>query len=54
MPHLRKTESFFVVVEILARLDDAYDKLNPGLSKETRMSPAEFREVVFEKGLEQL
>ena len=50
----RKTVSFFVVPEILARLDDAYYRFNVGLSKETRMSRAEFREMVLEKGLEQL
>ena len=50
----RKTASFFVVPELLARLDDAYYQFNAGLSKETRMSRAEFREMVLEKGLEQL
>lgn len=50
----RKTVSFFVVPEILARLDDAYYQFNAGLSKETRMSRAEFREMVLRKGLEQL
>ncbi len=53
-PNKRKTASFCVVPKLLARLDDAYYQFNAGLSKEARMSRAEFREMALEKGLEQL
>ena len=50
----RKTISFFLIPELADRLDDAYYLWNAGLSKETRISRAEFREMVLEKGLQQL
>lgn len=50
----RKTVSFFLIPELAERLDDAYYQWNAGLSKETRISRAEFREMVLDKGLAQL
>ena len=50
----RKTVSFFLQPKIAERLDDAFYSWNAGLSKEARMSRAEFRELVLEKGLAQL
>ena len=50
----RKTVSFFLLPKVAERLDDAYYAWNAGLARETRMSRAEFREMVLEKGLEQL
>ena len=50
----RKTVSFFLIPELAERLDDVYYQWNAGLSKETRISRAEFREMVLEKGLQQL
>ena len=50
----RKTVSFFLLPKLAERLDDAYYQWNAGLSKETRISRAEFREMVLEKGLQQL
>lgn len=50
----RKTVSFFLIPKLAERLDDAYYQWNAGLSKETRISRAEFREMVLEKGLAQL
>ena len=50
----RKTISFFLQPQLAERLDDAYYQWNTGLSKETRISRAEFREMVLEKGLQQL
>ena len=50
----RKTVSFFLIPELAERLDDAYYDWNAGLSKDTRISRAEFREMVLEKGLAQL
>ena len=50
----RKTVSFFLQPKLAERLDDAYYQWNTGLSKETRISRAEFREMVLEKGLAQL
>ena len=50
----RKTVSFFLLPKLVERLDDAYYQWNAGLSGETRMSRAEFREMVLVKGLEQL
>ena len=50
----RKTVSFFLQPKVAERLDDAYYQWNAGLSRETRISRAEFREMVLEKGLEQL
>ena len=50
----RKTVSFFLLPTLADRLDDAYYQWNAGLSKETRISRAEFREMVLEKGLAQL
>ena len=50
----RKTISFFLIPELAERLDDAYYDWNAGLSKEMRVSRAEFREMVLEKGLDQL
>ena len=50
----RKTVSFFLIPKLAERLDDAYYQWNAGLSKERRISRAEFREMVLEKGLEQL
>lgn len=50
----RKTVSFFLIPKLAERLDDAYYQWNAGLSKETRSSRAEFREMVLEKGLAQL
>ena len=50
----RKTVSFFLQPKLADRLDDAYYQWNAGLSKETRISRAEFREMVLEKGLAQL
>ena len=50
----RKTVSFFLQPKIAERLDDAYYAWNAGLSKETRISRAEFREMVLEKGLQQV
>ena len=48
----RKTVSFFLLPKVVERLDDAYYQWNAGLSKETRISRAEFREMVLEKGLQ--
>lgn len=50
----RKTISFFLIPELAERLDDAYFQWNAGLSKEARISRAEFREMVLDKGLAQL
>ena len=50
----RKTVSFFLQPRVAERLDDAYYAWNAGLSRETRMSRAEFREMLLEKGLAQL
>ena len=50
----RKTVSFFLQPKVAERLDDAYYQWNAGLAKETRMSRAEFREMVLEKGLEHI
>ena len=50
----RKTVSFFLIPKLAERLDDAYYLWNAGLSKETRISRAEFREMVLEKGLKQI
>ena len=50
----RKTVSFFLQPKVVERLDDAYYQWNAGLSRETRISRAEFREMVLEKGLAQL
>ena len=50
----RKTVSFFLQPKVAERLDDAYYAWNAGLSRETRISRAEFREMVLEKGMEQL
>ena len=50
----RKTVSFFLQPRVAERLDDAYYAWNAGLSRDIRMSRAEFREMVLEKGLEQL
>ena len=50
----RKTVSFFLQPKVAERLDDAYYQWNAGLSRETRISRAEFREMVLEKGLAQL
>ena len=50
----RKTVSFFLIPKLAERLDDAYYLWNAGLSKETRISRAEFREMVLEKGLQQV
>lgn len=50
----RKTVSFFLQPKVAERLDDAYYRWNAGLAGETRMSRAEFREMVLEKGLQQL
>lgn len=50
----RKTVSFFLIPKLAERLDDAYYQWNAGLSKETRISRAEFREMVLEKGLKQI
>ena len=50
----RKTVSFFLQPKVAERLDDAYYQWNAGLARETRMSRAEFREMVLEKGLELL
>ena len=50
----RKTVSFFLQPQLAERLDDAYYQWNAGLSKENRISRAEFREMVLEKGLGQL
>ena len=48
----RKTVSFFLLPKIAEQLDDAYYAWNAGLARETRISRAEFREMVLEKGLE--
>ena len=48
----RKTVSFFLLPKVAERLDDAYYAWNAGLSKKTRISRAEFREMVLEKGLQ--
>lgn len=50
----RKTVSFFLQPKLAERLDDAYYQWNAGLSKETRISRAEFREMVLEKGLQHI
>ena len=50
----RKTVSFFLQPKLAEQLDDAYYAWNAGLSRETRMSRAEFREMVLEKGLDHL
>ena len=50
----RKTISFFLLPKLAERLDDAYYAWNAGLSRETRISRAEFREMVLEKGLQQV
>ena len=50
----RKTVSFFLIPKLAERLDDAYYLWNAGLSKESRISRAEFREMVLEKGLKQI
>ena len=50
----RKTVSFFLLPKVAERLDDAYYQWNAGLARETRISRAEFREMVLEKGLELL
>ena len=50
----RKTVSFFLQPKVAEQLDDAYYAWNAGLSRETRISRAEFREMVLEKGLGQL
>ena len=50
----RKTVSFFLQPKVAERLDDAYYQWNAGLARETRMSRAEFREMVLEKGLEHI
>lgn len=50
----RKTISFFLIPKLAERLDDAYYQWNAGLSKETRISRAEFREMVLDKGLDRL
>ena len=50
----RKTVSFFLLPTLVERLDDAYYAWNAGLSKESRISRAEFREMVLEKGLQQV
>ena len=50
----RKTVSFFLQPQLTARLDDACNQWNAGLSKESRVSRAECRETVLETGLEQL
>ena len=50
----RKTVSFFLQPKVAERLDDAYYQWNAGLSKESRISRAEFREMVLEKGLQQV
>ena len=50
----RKTVSFFLQPKVAERLDDAYYAWNAGLDGETRISRAEFREMVLAKGLEQL
>ena len=50
----RKTVSFFLLPQLVERLDDVYYQLNAGLAGETRMSRAEFREMVLEKGLARL
>ena len=50
----RKTVSFFLQPNLAERLDDAYYQWNAALAGETRMSRAEFREMVLEKGLAQL
>ena len=44
----RKTVSFFLLPKLAERLDDAYYAWNAGLSKETRISRAEFRRQVVE------
>ena len=53
-PVQRKTVSFFLLPKLAERLDDAYYQWNAGLSKESRISRAEFREMVLEKGLQQV
>ena len=50
----RKTVSFFLLPKVAEQLDDAYYQWNAGLSKKTRISRAEFREMVLEKGLKQI
>ena len=50
----RKTVSFFLQPKLAERLDDVYYQWNAGLDGETRISRAEFREMVLEKGLDQL
>ena len=50
----RKTVSFFLQPKLAERLDDAYYQWNAALAGETRISRAEFREMVLEKGLQQL
>ena len=50
----RKTVSFFLQPKLAERLDDVYYQWNAGLSKETRISRAEFREMVLQKGLDRL
>ena len=50
----RKTVSFFLLPNLAERLDDAYYQWNASLAGETRISRAEFREMLLEKGLEQL
>ena len=50
----RKTMSFFLTPELAERLDDAYYDWNAALPKSIRKSRAEFREMVLEKGLEQI
>ena len=50
----RKTVSFFLLPKVAERLDDAYYQWNAALAGDTRMSRAEFREMVLEKGLDQL
>ena len=50
----RKTVSFFLQPKVAERLDDAYYQWNADLARETRISRAEFREMVLEKGLDQL
>ena len=50
----RKTVSFFLLPKLAERLDDAYYQWNASLAGDTRISRAEFREMVLEKGLAQL
>ena len=50
----RKTVSFFLLPKVAERLDDAYYQWNAALAGDTRMSRAEFREMVLQKGLDRL